>query len=141
MSIILEKITQILEKDGTSSSQEEGILIAVKDEITPPKENKEESTFQESCILDEEHIFELEIEEDEEGILGEYQAIKRCIKQWFQVSTRLDRFCFRFYFINSYFQHSIFYIIVYSRFSFSKIKDNFGLLLLDVWFHWKFHYT
>ena len=113
-------------------------MIASKDVITPPEANKEELAFEESCISDEEHLFELEIEDDEEEISGDHHAIESCIEQWIQVSTRLDRFCFRFYFINSYFQHSIFYIIVYSRFSFLKLKDNFGLLLLDRWLHWKF---
>ena len=74
-------------------------------------------------------MFELEIEDDEEGISGDHHANESYIEQWFQVSTRLDRFCFFFYFINSYFQYLIFYIIVYSRFSLSKLKDNFVLLL------------
>ena len=85
-------------------------------------------------------MFELEIEEVQEGILSEYQAIESCIKQWFQVNTKLDRLCFHFYFINLYFQHLIFCIIVYFRVSFSKLKDSFGLLLLDQWLHWKFHF-
>ena len=141
MSISLEQLTHILAKVRISFSHEEEILIAAKDVINPPGLNKEESVFEESCISDEEHLFELEIEEDEEWISGYHHANESCIKQWFQVSTRLDRFCFRFYFINSHSHHSIFYIIVYSRFSFSNLKDNFGLLLLDVWFHLKFHYT
>ena len=140
MSISLEQLTQILAKTGISSSLEEEILIVAKDVITPSKENKEESTFEESCISDEEHLFKLEIKEDEEGISGD-QANKSCIEQWFQVSTRLDRFCFPFYFINSYFQHLIFYIIIYSRVSFSKLKDKFGLLLLGRWLHWKIHFV
>ena len=113
MSISLEQLTQILAKTKISSFLEEEILIAAKDVITPPEANKEESTFEELCIPNEEHLFELESEEDEEGILSEYQAIESCIEQWFQVSTRLDRFCFCFYFINSYFQHLIFYIIFF----------------------------
>ena len=146
MSISLEQlIDQILIKSKISSSQEEEILIAAKDVITHLDTNKEELEFEESCRSDEEHMFELEIEREEEGILGdqhpeEYQSIKSCIKQWFQVSIRLDRLCFHFYFINSYFQHLIFYIIVYSRFSFLKLKDNLGLLLLDRWLNWKFHF-
>ena len=145
MSISLEKLTQILAKSGISSSQEEEILIAAKDVITPPDTNKEELEFEESCRSDEEHMFELEIEREEEGILGdqhpeEYQSIKSCIKQWFQVSVKLDRFLFRFYFINSHFQYLIFHIILYSRFSFSELKDNLGLLLLDRWLHSKFHF-
>ena len=43
------------------------ILIAAKRFTTPP-EVKEESTFEESCISEEEHLFELEIEREEEGI-------------------------------------------------------------------------
>ena len=145
MSISLEWLTQILAKAEISSSQEEEILIAAKDVITPPNTNKEELTFEESCISDEEHVFELKIEREEEGILGdqnheEYQANKSCIEQWFQVSIRLDRFCFCSYFINSHFQLLIFHIIVYSRFSFSKLKVNLRLLLLDRWLHWKFHF-
>ena len=117
----------------------------MKDVITPPDTNKEELTFEESCISDEEHLFKLEIEREEEGISDdqhheEYQANESCIKQWFQVSIRLDQLCFRFYFINSHFQHLIFHIIVYSRFSFSKLNDNLGLLLLHRWLHWKFHF-
>ena len=107
MSVSLDQLTQILAKVRISYSHEEEILILVKDVITPPEANKEESTFEELCISEGEHLFELEIEEDEEEILGDYQAIESCIKQWFQVSTRLDRFCFCFYFINSYFQHVI----------------------------------
>ena len=90
MSIILEQPTHILAKTGISSSLEEEILIETKDVITPPEANKEESTFEELCIPDEEHLFELEVEEDEEGILGDHHANGSCIKQWFQVSTRLD---------------------------------------------------
>ena len=86
MSISLENLTLILEKSGISSSQEEEILIAVRDEITPLEANKEKSAFEESCILDEEHLFELDIEEDEEGISGDqrhegYPANKCCIKR------------------------------------------------------------
>ena len=62
MSISLEKLTQILAKVGISSSHEEEILIVVKDEITSPEVNEEESTIEESCITIEEHLFELEIE-------------------------------------------------------------------------------
>ena len=102
MSIILEKLTQILAKVGIFSSHEEEILIAVKDVITPLDTNKEESKFEESCIFDEEHLFELEIEENEEEILGDHHANESCIKQWFQVSIRLDQFCFCFYFVNLY---------------------------------------
>ena len=121
MSISLDQLSQLLVDAGISSSQENEILIAAKRFTTPP-EVKEELTFEESCISEEEHLFKLEIEREEEEISGDYHAIESCIEQWIQLSTRLDRFCFRFYFINSYSQHSIFYIIVYSRFSFSKLK-------------------
>ena len=57
MSISLEQLTQILAKAEISSSQEDEILIATKDVITPPKANKEESTFEESCISEGEHLF------------------------------------------------------------------------------------
>ena len=43
MSISLERLTQILAKEGIFSSQEEEILIAIKDEIPLPEANKEES--------------------------------------------------------------------------------------------------
>ena len=96
MRISLEKLTQILAKAEISSSQEEEILTTVKDEITLPKENNEESALEEYCISDEEHLFELEIEEDEEGISGDHHANKSCIEHRFQVSIRLDQFFFVF---------------------------------------------
>ena len=83
MSISLEHLTQILAKTGISSSLEDDILTTVKDVITPPEANKEELTFEESCVLDEEHLFKLEIEEDEEGISGDHHANESCIQQWF----------------------------------------------------------
>ena len=113
MSISLEQLTQILAKVRISSSQEEGILIAVKDVITPPEANKEESSFEESCIEDEEQLFELEVKKDEERISVDNHANESCIEHWFQVSVKLDKFCFRFYFINSHFQYLIFHIILY----------------------------
>ena len=116
------------------------MLITAKDVITPFEANKEESTFEESCIEDEEHMFELEVEKDEELISIDHHVNKSCIKQWFQVSIKLDRFCFCFYFINLHFQHLIFHIILYSRFSFLELKDNLGLVLLDSWLHWIFHF-
>ena len=65
MSISIEWFTQILANVGISSSQEEEILIAIKDETPLPKANNEASTLEESCILDEKHLFEMEIEEGE----------------------------------------------------------------------------
>ena len=96
MSISLEKLTQILAKARISSSQEEDILIAFKDVSIPPDTNKEESTFEESCISNEENLFELEIEEDEEGISCDHHANESYIEQWFQVSIGLDHFVFVF---------------------------------------------
>ena len=90
MSISLQNLTQILAKAGISSSQEEEILTPVKDEITLPEANNEESTLEEYCKSNKEHMFELEIEEDEEGISGDHHANERCIEQRFQVSIRLD---------------------------------------------------
>ena len=90
MTIRLEKLTQILAKFEISSYQEEEILTTVKGEITPPETNKEESTLEESCISEGEHLFKLEIEEDEEGISGDHHAIGSCIEQWIQVSTSLN---------------------------------------------------
>jgi hypothetical protein len=54
MNITLEQISHILEKVGTSSSQEDEILTAIKDLSSPPEE-KEESTLEES---NEEQLFE-----------------------------------------------------------------------------------
>ena len=79
--------------------------IVSKDVITPPEANKEELTFEESCISEREHLLELEIEEDEEGISDDHHAIGNCIEQWIQVSTSSNQFCFSFYFINLHFQH------------------------------------
>ena len=101
MSIILDQLSQLLAEAGISSSQEKKILIAAK-RFTTPHEVKEELTFEESCISEEEHLFELEIESEEEGISGdqhpeEYPANRSCIKQWIQVSTSLNQFCFLFF--------------------------------------------
>ena len=137
MSISLEQLTQILAKIKISSFLEEEILIVAKYVITPPDTNMEELTFEEWCISDEEHLFELDIERGEEEISGdqnheEYQVNESYIKQWFQVSIRLDQFCFCFYFVNLHLQYLISHTFEYIR---------FHLLLLHVWFHWKFHYT
>ena len=129
MSINLEQLIEILAKARISSSQEEEILIAAKDVITPPEANKEESAFEESCISNEEHLFELEIEEDEEGISGDHHANKRCIKHKFQASIRLDQFCFCIYFVNIHLHFE------YIRFHFVKLNLNFYLVLLYRWLH------
>ena len=96
MSISLDQLSQLLAEAriSISPSQEKEILIAAKRFTTPPQV-KEELTFEESCISNEEHLFELEIEREEEGISGdqhpeEYPANKSCIEQWIEVSTSLD---------------------------------------------------
>ena len=144
MSIIVEQLTHILAEARISSSQEEEILIVAKRFTTTPKV-RQESTFEELCTSYEEQLCEKKIKKDEQGILGdqnheEYHANESCIEQWFQVNIRLDQFCFHLYFINSHFQHLIFHIMAYSRFSFSKLNLNLCLLLLDRWLHWKFHF-
>ena len=141
MSISLENLTQILVKIRISSSLEEEILTTVKDEITLLEVNNEELTFEESCILDEEYLFKLKIENDEEGISGDHHPNESCIRHRFQVSIRLDQFCFCFYFVNLRLQYIISHIFVYIRFHFVKSYVNILLLLLHVWFHSKFHYT
>ena len=74
-------------------------MITAKDVITPHDTNNEELTFEESCISDEEHLFELEIEREEEGISSdqhpeEYPRNRSCIERWIQISTRLNQFYF-----------------------------------------------
>ena len=145
MSISLHQPAQILKKTRISSSLEKEILIASKS-LTPPPEENEESKFEELCTSHEEKLCKQEIEEDEDGISGaqnkeEHHAYGSCIKQWFQVSTRLDQFCFCFYFVTLHLEHLISHIFVFVRFHFVKLYVNFFLLLLDVWFQWKFHYT
>ena len=104
---------------------------------------KEELTFEESCKSDEEPLFELEIEREEEGISGdqhpeEYPANRSCIERWIQVSTSLNQFCF--FFFNLYFLHLVSHVFIHLRFHFVKLDLNFYLLLLDRWLHWKFHF-
>ena len=140
MSISLEQLNRILPKTRISSSLEEEILIAVEDEITLLEANNEESTFEESCISDKEYTFELEIEKDEEGILGDHHD-ESCIEQCFQVSTSLNQFCFCFYFINLHFSHLVSHISIHLKFHFVKLNLNFCLVLLHRWLHWQFHYT
>ena len=104
-------------------------MIVVKDEITLPEANTEQSTFEESRISNEQHLFGLKIEEDEEEISGDHHANESCIEHRFQVSIRLDQFCFCFYFVNLHLQFE------YIRFHFVKLYVNILLLLLHVWFH------
>jgi len=67
-------------------------------------------------------------------------AYEICIEHWFQVSTRIDQFCFFFYFINLHFEQLNSHIFVHSIFHFSKLNVNLCLLLLHRWLHWKFHF-
>jgi hypothetical protein len=63
MNVTLEQLSQILAKVGISSSRKDEILTTIKDLATPLEAN-EESTLEESCISNEEQLFEHEIEED-----------------------------------------------------------------------------
>ena len=74
-------------------------MIVAKIFTTPPQE-KEESTIEELCTSYEEQLCEKKIEKDEEGISGDHYANETCIEHRFQLSVKLDRFFFRFYFIN-----------------------------------------
>jgi hypothetical protein len=146
MSVSLELLTEILAKAGISSSQEEEILNAIKDATTPP-EAKEKLTSEEFYTADNKQACKQEIEEDEEGISGEFDqnekvdhAYESCIEHWFQESTRLDQFCF-LYFVKSHLQQLILHILVHFRFYFAKSNVDIFLLLLRVWLHWKFHFT
>ena len=117
-------------------------MTAIKDLNSPPEE-KDELTFEESCASDGEELFEQENEEEVSSELNEdvNHAYESLIEHWFQVSTRIDKFCFCFYFINLHFEQLNSHIIVHSRFHFSKLKLNLCLLLLSRWLHWKFDYT
>jgi hypothetical protein len=144
MNLSLEQLTQILAKVRISSSLEEEILTAAESLFTPPEAN-EESTYEESCIFNKEQLGEKEIEEDNEELqhdLSEEQhAYESLIEQWFQVSTRLDKFHFCFYSVKS--QSQQFNLFFFGDFYFScvKMKMNIILLLLREWLHWKFNYT
>ena len=86
MSISLDQLSQLLAEAGISSSQENEILRAAKI-FTTPLEVKEELTFEGSCISNEEHLFKLETEREEEGIFGdecreEYPTNGSCIERW-----------------------------------------------------------
>ena len=70
MSISLELLTHALAKAGISSSQEEEILIAIKN-LTDPPRAEEEPIVKEPCVSDDEQLFEQKIEEDEEGASSE----------------------------------------------------------------------
>jgi hypothetical protein len=142
MSVSLELLTQILVKVGISSSLEEEILTTIKDSNTPPATN-EDSTSEEPYIFDDEQSFEQEIEEDEEELqqdLSEEKcAYESIIEQWFQVSTRLDKF--HFYLVSLSLQQLDSFTFEYFHYSFEKSPLNILLLLLRAWLHWKFDYT
>ena len=133
MSVSLELLTEILANAGISSSQEEEILTAIKNATTPP-EVKEESTSEEIYTSDKEHACKKEIEEDEEGISGDYHANESCVEKWFQVSVKLEQCCFCFYF-DLHLQYLISHTFEYIRFHFVKSYVNILLLVLHVWFH------
>ena len=123
MSISLDQLTQILAEAGISSSKEEEILIAAKIFTTPP-EVEEESTFEELSTSDEEQLCEQKVEEDEEGISSDQNeevdhAYESRIEHWFQVSTKVDEFCFCFHFIKSCFQQLNSHIFIHVRFHFA----------------------
>lgn len=105
MSISLEQLTHILASVRISSSCEEEILTVAKSLTTPPKVNNE-LTFEESCIYDDEQLFEQEIDEDKEKLQhdlnqGGNHTYGSLIERWFQWFQRsLDRFYF--YFIKSH---------------------------------------
>jgi len=147
MSISLEQLAQILASVRISSSCEEEILIAAKSLNTPLEENNELTFEESSCISNDEQLFEQENEEDEEKLQHDlnqsgnhaYESLIERWFQWFQTSTRLDRFCF--YFIRSYSQKLDSIILVYFHFKIEKLKMNIFLLLLREWLHWKSNYT
>ena len=95
-------------------------MTTIKDETPLPEANKEESTVEESCISDEEHLFELEIEEDEEWISGDHHANESCIEHKFQVSIMLNQFCFCFC-LDLHLQSLISHTFEYIRFHFVNI--------------------
>ena len=115
-------------------------MTAIKNETTP-REAKEEPTSEEFYTSDKEQACEKENEEDEEGILGDHRANESCIEQCFQVSIKLDQCCFCFCFVNLHLQSLVSCTFGYIRFHFIKSHVNILLLLLHVWFQWKFHYT
>ena len=141
MNITLEQLSQILAKDGISSSQENEILTTIKDLATPP-EAKEESTLEES---NEEQLFEQEIEEDQKENASKLNqngnhTYESLIKWWFQASIRTVQ-CFLPYFYVSHLPQLIFHTAIYFNFQFLKLHVNIFFLLLRKWLNWKFSYT
>jgi hypothetical protein len=141
MSVSLELLTPILAKFGISSSLEEEILTTIKDSNTPPATN-EDSTSEEPYIFDGEQSFEQDIEEDEEELQQylseEKRAYESIIEQWFQVSTRLDKF---YFLVSLSLQQQNLFIHVNFYLSFEKLHMNIFFLVLRAWLHWKFDYT
>jgi len=145
MSVCLEQLAQILAKVGISSSQEEEILTVIK-ALNAPPEAKEELIVEESCVSDDEKLFEQKIEEDEEGVSGElnpkeHHVYESCIEQWFQVGIHLDKFRFYFYVVSFPLRQLDSFIFVNFYFSFEKLIMNIFILLLRAWLHWLFDYT
>jgi len=127
-----------------SPSKEEEILATIKDSNTPPK-TIEDSTSENSYASDDKQTFEHEMEEREEELqqdLSEGNHVYEIyIEQWFQVSTRLDKFHFHFYLVSLPLQQLDSFILVKFYFSFEKLPLNILLLLLRAWLHWLFDYT
>ena len=136
VSVTLELLTQILPDVGISSSLEEEILTRIKDSNTPLATN-EDSRSEDSYVFDDEQSFEQEIEEDEEelqqDLSEEKHAYESIIEQWFQVSTRLDKF--HFYLVSLLLQQHNSFIHVNFYLSFEKLHMNTFLLLLRAWLH------
>jgi hypothetical protein len=113
-------------------------LTAVEGLITPLATN-EASTFERSCIFNEEQLCEQEVEEENKEFQHDPKegncAYKILIEQWFQATTRLDPFSFSFYFVNLQFQPLISHFYVYFRLSFAKLKEDIFLFLLCAWIH------
>jgi len=144
MSFILELLTHILSKVEIYSSLEEEILTTGERLLTLPEAN-EESTYKEHCMFNEESLGAQEGEEDSEELQHDLSktnyAYESLIKQWLQVSTRLDKFRFCLYLVKS--QSQQINLLFFGDFYFScvKMKMNTILLLLREWLHWKFNYT
>lgn len=121
-------------------------LLSTKS-LTTLEENNE-LTFEESCTFDDEQLFEHEIEEAKEKLLYDlnksgnhtYESLIKRWVRWFQASTRLDKFRFCSYFIESHSQKLESIILVFFHFKIAKLKMNIFLLLLHEWLHWKFNY-
>jgi hypothetical protein len=141
MNITLEQLSQILEKVGISSSQEDEILTKIKDLASPPEE-KEESILKES---NEEQLFEQEIKEDQQENASKMNqngnhTYKSLIERWFQVSIRTIQ-CFLLYFSISHLPQLISNTSIHFNFQFLKLRMNIFLLLLRKWLNRKFSYT